>query len=165
MWRAVDARYAYFEHGHDAWRRAREAWRPRAARAASRDEFVAALQGALAQLRDDHVSLSEQSASSPPRIPYDTDIHAQWKNGAVVVDAVRTFSAADVAELRPGHVIARVEGVPVERAIGELAGRASTPRERDWALQHVLAGARSGIQGIARGEGERLVARRNGRGG
>jgi len=82
----------------------------------------------------------------------------------VVVDAVRTFSAADVAELRPGHVIARVEGVPVERAIGELAGRASTPRERDWALQHVLAGPRSGIQRIERREGDRLVALRIERG-
>ncbi len=77
---------------------------------------------------------------------------------------MRTFSAADVAELRPGHVIARVEGAPVERAIGERVGSAPTARERDWALQHVLAGPRSGIQRIERREGDRRVTLRIERG-
>jgi carboxyl-terminal processing protease len=144
MWRAVDRGYAYFEGGHGAWKRARQAWRPRAARATSHDDFVAALEGALAELRDDHVSLSEHAAASARRVPFDTDIWARWKNGAAVVEAVRTFGDADVAGLKPGHVVTRVNGIALDPAAG------------DWALRHVLAGPRAGTQRVAVREGTRV---------
>ena len=145
MWRAVDSGYAYFGSARAAWKRARNTWRPRAA-AASRDGFVAALEGALAELCDDHVGLSERSPASPRAIPFETDIWARWKDGAAVVEAVRTFGDADVAGLRPGQAITRVDGVPVERAVREKLGAArSTPAARDWAVRQVLAGPRQGI--------------------
>lgn len=159
LWRAVDAGYAYFER-RAAWKQARESWRPRAERASSRADFVAALQGALAELRDDHVSLSERFPSSPRRIPYDLDIWARWNGGAAVIEAVRTFGDADVAGLHPGQVVTRVDGVPVERAVRERLGAASaTIQARDWALRQVLAGPRSGILRIEVREGSRTSTR------
>jgi carboxyl-terminal processing protease len=146
MWRAVDGGYAYFDAGRGAWKRARDAWKPRAARAATRADFVAALEGALEQLRDDHVSLSEQSARAR-RVPYESDVWARWKEGRAVVESVRTFSDADVAGLHPGQVVLRVDGVPVERAVRRRLG--PTPPDAnalDWGLRQVLAGPRSGIQ-------------------
>ena len=159
MWRALDEGYAYFER-RAAWKHAREHWRPRAERAASRADFVAALQGALSELRDDHVSLSERPASSPRRIPYDIDIWARWKDGAAVIEAVRTFGDADVAGLRAGHVVTRVDGMPIERAVRErLGASAASVPARDWALRQVLAGPRSGIQRIEVREGARTGTR------
>jgi C-terminal processing protease CtpA/Prc len=150
MWRAVDAGYAYFDKGRATWRRARDTWRPRAARATTRGELVAALEGALSELHDDHASLSERSATMPRRVPYDIDIWPRWKDGVAVIEAVRTFGDADVAGLRPGQVITRVGDVPIERAVRDRLGASdASAASRDWALRHVLAGPRRGIQRIA----------------
>src|SRR5690606_28400848 len=73
MWRAIDRRYAFMEAKRGSWARVRRQWAPRAARARSRPEFVAVIEGALEELRDDHVAISERTATSPRRIPADTD--------------------------------------------------------------------------------------------
>ncbi len=146
MWGAIDTGYAYFDAGHGAWKRARDTWRPRAARATTRADFVAALGGALEQLRDDHVSLSEQSPAAR-RVPYESDVWARWREGRAVVESVRTFSDADVAGLRPGHIVTHVNGVPIERAVRQRLGATpSDARALDWGLRQVLAGPRTGVQ-------------------
>ncbi|HUP97729.1 MAG TPA: S41 family peptidase [Usitatibacter sp.] len=147
MWRAIDERYAYFGQRRGAWKQARDAWRPRAERASSRAELVAAIEGALDQLRDDHVWLSEHTARSPRRIPAEIDIWPVWKGTTATVESVRTFADADVAGVRPGDVIARIDGLPVERLVRDLAavaGVAPPSVERDWALRRALSGPRSG---------------------
>ncbi len=138
LWKSIDERYAYFERGRPLWRRARDRWRPRALRASSSSAFVSALEGALDELHDDHVSLSERTPESARRVPADTDIWAGWRDGMAVVEAVRTYGNADVAGLRPGHVITKIAGIPVERAV--RAGGAA----RDGALRQALAGPRVG---------------------
>lgn len=160
MWRAIDTGYAYFDRGRQGWKRARDAWRPRAAKAATRAEFVAALEGALAQLRDDEVGLSESTPGSPRRIPAETDLWATWKDGAATIETVRTYSDADVAGLRPGHVVTRIGGVPVERVVRDLLGpgSAGTASERDWALRQALAGPRSGVLRVEVNEGRGVRA-------
>jgi carboxyl-terminal processing protease len=144
-WNAIDRGYAYFDRNRPKWRRARATWRPRALAAKTRDGFVHALEGALEQLRDDHVTISERSADSR-RVPEDADIWARWRDGAAVVEAVRTFGDADVAGLTPGARITRVGGVPVDKLVRERWGVAptSSAEDRDWALRHALAGPRNG---------------------
>lgn len=145
MWRAIDARYAYFDRGRAAWKRARDAWRPKATRARNRDELVASLEGALGELGDDHAKLSEASRAAPRRLATETDIWARWRDGAAVVEAVRTFADADVAGLRPGQVVTKIQGVDIERAVSErLRGRDVTAASRDRALMQLLAGPRIG---------------------
>jgi C-terminal processing protease CtpA/Prc len=144
LWRAIESDYAYFGRGHAGWRRARAAWRPRAARARSRGELIAALEGLLGHLHDDHVSLSERTERSPRLVPAETDIWASWKDGTAVVEAVRTYGDADVAGLRPGHAIARIAGMPTQRAVRDRLGEGADAAARDWALRHELAGPRTG---------------------
>ncbi|MDQ3024990.1 MAG: S41 family peptidase [Pseudomonadota bacterium] len=139
LWKSIDEGYAYFERGRPAWRRARDRWRPRATHASSRAAFVAALEGALEELSDDHVSLSERTPESARRVPADTDVWARWRDGVAVVEAVRIYGNADAAGLRPGHVITKISGVPVERAV-----RAGPGPARDRALRQALAGPRTG---------------------
>lgn len=141
LWRAIDQGYAYFGTSRPAWERARRAWRSRAVRARSREDFIAALEGMTATLHDDHVVLSERGPASPRRIPSETDIWPYWRGDVAVVEAVRTYSEADVAGLRPGHVVRAVSGVAPQRAVRELLGPDSgVPAAREWALHHVLAG-------------------------
>jgi carboxyl-terminal processing protease len=145
MWRTLDAGYAYFDVNRPAWKRARDTWRARAVRARTRSEFAAALEGALGELHDDHVSISEPSAARRRRLPVDTDIWARWIDGAAVIEAVRAFGDADVAGLRPGHVVTKIEGIAVERAVRErLRGMSETALARDRALMQLLAGPRHG---------------------
>jgi C-terminal processing protease CtpA/Prc len=103
---------------------------------------VAALESALAELRDENTALSEHNADSRRAVPSGTDIWAQWIDGTAVVTAVRAGSIADVAGLYPGIKVSAVQGVDIERAVRERLGRGrSGERERDWALRSVLAGA------------------------
>jgi len=158
LWVAIDQGYAYFGAAKPAWRRVREYWRPRAARARSRAELVAALEGALAQLRDDHVTLSERAPGSPRRVPSETDIWASWRDDVAVIEAVRTYGEADVAGLKPGHLVRNVGRVPAHFAVRELAGADATPAARDWALRHALAGPREGVLRIEVTEARALRA-------
>ena len=145
LWRAIDTRYAYFEGDRARWRKAREAWRPKVAAAHSRQAFMAALEGALRTLHDDHVTLSPPPARSARRVPHDTDLWASWRGGRAMIESVRYAGDADVAGVHPGDEVTRIEGVPIERAVREWLGRSpATPRDLDWALRHVLAGPRAG---------------------
>jgi carboxyl-terminal processing protease len=157
FWKAIDGGYAYFDGPHLAWKRARDAWRRKAGSAKTRGELVLVLEGAIAHLQDDHVSLSESTPASARRIPAETDIWAQWVDGAARVTAVRAFSDADVAGLRPGHVVTHVNGRPVELVVQERlkALGAKGPAAMDWALRHLLAGPREGLLKLkVSGEGE-----------
>lgn len=156
MWRALDEGYAYFERGRGAWKQARDKWKPRAARATSRADFVAALEGALGELRDDHVDLSEHTSAYGRRVPYDTDIWVAWRDGAALVESVRTYGDADVAGLRPGLVITRVGNVPVDRIVRERLGSttASIPAQ-EWALRHALNGPAQGAYRLEVRDGRR----------
>ena len=181
LWRAIDSGYAYFDDSGAGWRRVRQQWRAKAGAAKSREEFINALESALAHLRDDHVGLSERTPASARRIPAEADIWATWRDGNAVVTAVRTFSDADVAGVRPGLVVTAVDGMPIEKAIRERLGNAAaTPFAREWALRQLLSGPRSGTlklrvndgraesaldieHGISRPEnGPPLIARRMG---
>ncbi|HEX3097921.1 MAG TPA: S41 family peptidase [Usitatibacter sp.] len=146
FWRALDSGYADFARdGRAAWKAARKAWRPRALRATTSRDFVAALEGAVATLHDDAVTLSRRTPDAPRRIPSETDIWASWSGDAARVEGVRTFGDADVAGLRPGDVILRIDGRDTAAAVRALAGEAATPEARDVALRRLLAGPRFGV--------------------
>ncbi len=144
LWRAIERSYLFVDGQREAWRQAHGAMRERAAQARTRGEFVAALEAALAELHDDHVSLSEESPHAPRRIPSETDLWPRWKGGRAVIEAVRAAGDADVAAVVPGDVVARIDGTPVEEAVRERLGESANDAARGWALRHALAGPRRG---------------------
>ena len=147
LWTAIDESYAYFgAGGRSGWRAAREALRARARNARTPEDFLAALEGLLARLRDDHVWISARAPGSPRRVPAETDLWAAWRGNAVVIEAVRTYGEADVAGLRPGHVVSGIGGLPAPFVVRDhLAASETDAAARDWALRHALAGPRSGV--------------------
>jgi len=151
LWRALDDGYAYFDPSLQAsWRGSRSSWRARAAKAASREEFVGTLERTLALLRDDHVTLSERSREAPRRVPYEIDLWPAWRAGSVAVEAVRAFGDADVAGLHPGETVTRIDDVPVARAVRDrLRGGTADARALDWSARQVLAGPRVGAYRLA----------------
>jgi C-terminal processing protease CtpA/Prc len=145
FWRAIDERYAYLERGQD-WRSASARWRPHAAAARSRDELLAALEGAIAELNDEHVTLDAHLPGSARPVPTATDLWAEWIGREAVISAVRAGSVADVAGAVPGMRVISIEKKPVDVAVRALLRRSrqSDPRARDWALRRLLAGPWAG---------------------
>lgn len=161
LWRALDAAYSAFDSGgRVAWKAARAQWRPRAVRAATTRDFVAALEGAIETLHDDAVRLSRRTPESPRRIPSETDVWARWTAGVARVEAVRAFGDADVAGLRPGDAVLRIQGRGADEAVRSLAGDTASEAERDRALRRLLAGPRFGVLrlDVRDGRGMRSVA-------
>ncbi|MGZ5060243.1 MAG: S41 family peptidase [Usitatibacter sp.] len=149
LWRTLDTDYAYLDGARTRWQGLRASARHAARSAGSRADFIAVLEGTIATLHDDNVTLSTRSPGARRSVPYENDIWASWKAGAAIVEAVRVFGDADAAGLRPGDVVTRVDGVPIERAAHELLGAAPrTPVAMDWAVRHVLAGPRLGTQRV-----------------
>ena len=159
LWRLVDEGYAYFDATSRArWRRERERGRAQAARATSPGALAAALAATLAELRDDHVSLSGAETLAR-RIPYDLDIWPRWDGGSATIEAVRTFGDADMAGLHPGQVITRVQGRSLEAAVRGLLGKGTASvADIEWALRRVIAGPRAGVQRLEVRESGRSAA-------
>ena len=153
--KALDEGYAYFDNERPNWKRACEKWRPAAARAATRNEFLGALEGLIAELRDDNVTLSERSPSRPRKLPWETDLYAVLHDNVAYIDSVRTFGDADVAGVRPGVVLLRIDDVPVDQVIrNRLGPGAHSRRAMSWALRHALAGPLSGVETITVRDGQ-----------
>lgn len=154
--KAIDEGYAYFEGDRAPWKRSCEKWRPLAVRAATRAEFVAALEGAVAELHDDNVTLSERSPDSR-RLPWETDLYAVWRENVPYIDSVRTFGDADVAGMRPGVAIVRINDVPVDMIVRDQLGSGIPERRaRSWVLRHALAGPLAGVETITVRDGQEV---------
>ena len=147
LWESIDADYAYFDAASRArWRAVRERLRGPAARASTPAAFAGVIETALAELRDDHVTLGG-AAIRGRRIPYELDIWPRWNAGAVTIEAVRTFGDADVAGLHAGQSITRIQNVPIEKAVREkLGGAPASVPDIEWALRRLVAGPRMGSQ-------------------
>jgi len=160
LWRAIQREYGAFDAARRArWRRARERLRPLAVRAPGAEPFATILQACVDELRDDNVSLAGAAVPAARRIPYELDLWPRWQGGLAAIEAVRTFSDADVAGLRAGMTVTRVQGVPIDRAVREkLDGDSASVADMEWALRRILAGPRIGVQRIEVREGSRLVS-------
>jgi carboxyl-terminal processing protease len=147
LWESIDAGYAYFDAASRArWRAARERLRVPGARSATPTALAGVIETALAELRDDHVTLAGAAARGR-RIPYELDIWPRWNAGAATIEAVRTFGDADVAGLHAGQSITRIQDVPIERAVHEkLGGKSPSVADIEWALRRLVAGPRNGMQ-------------------
>jgi carboxyl-terminal processing protease len=164
LWQAIDREYAYLERGHD-WRGAASRWRPRAAAARTREELLAALEGAVAELSDEHVTLDAHLPGSARPVPMQSDLWAEWAGKEAMITAVRAGSVADVAGAVPGMRVESIQGRPAEEAVRGLLRRSrqADPRARDWALRRLLAGPWTGelrVDVTFRGRPQRLAIER-----
>jgi len=163
--KAIDQGYAYFDGERPQWARACEKWRGTALHAGNRGDFLKALEGLVAELHDDNVTLSERSPGGPRRLPWEADLYAVWRDNVAYVDSVRIFGEADVAGLRPGVAILRIDDVPVEQAVKNRLGPGTPPRRAlSWALRHALAGPTSGPETITVRDGQETTTVRLDRG-
>ncbi|HEY2630511.1 MAG TPA: hypothetical protein VGI57_15370, partial [Usitatibacter sp.] len=139
--KGIDQGYAYFDGERPQWKQSCEKWRPAAIRAVARADFVAALEGLVFELHDDNVTLSEYSPGHPRRLPWETDLYAIWRDNVAYLDSVRIFGDADVAGMRPGVSILKIDDIPVEQATRNRLGAGTSPRRAlSWALRHALSG-------------------------
>ncbi len=153
--KTIDEGYAYFDNERPQWKRACEKWRPAAVRAATRAEFLASLEGLVSELHDDNVTLSERSPGNPRRLPWESDLYAVLRDNVALMDSVRTFGDSDVAGVRPGVVLLRIDDVPVDQVIRNRLGPGThSKRAMTWALRHALAGPLSGVETITVRDGQ-----------
>jgi C-terminal processing protease CtpA/Prc len=151
--KALETSYPFRDR--TAWKRAKAQLRQRARLSATSADFLAAIESALLELRDDAVTVSPRSKRHGRDFPYEADIYARWVEGEARVEGVRISSQADAVGLRPGHVVTRLEGVPVDKAVeAYLKGGIDNEAARDWALRRLLAGPRVGPQLVEVREGD-----------
>jgi hypothetical protein len=155
--KVIDEGYAYFDGERPQWHHSCEKWRPAATRAVTRADFIAAMEGLISELHDDNVTLSERSPGSGRRLPWETDLYAVWRDNVAYLDSVRIFGDADVAGMRPGVSILRIDDVPVEQATRNRLGPGALPRRAlSWALRHALAGPITGVETITVRDGQEV---------
>ena len=97
---------------------------------------------------DPHLLVGPLDDDDPNVGPTSADLALTLQDGRFVVADVRAGSAADVAGVRPGWVVAAIGGRPVEaRAAELLAGLpAPTAHQRTYAATLAVNGARAGTR-------------------
>ena len=144
LWQEIDSKYAYFDAaGRKRWQALRNR-RP-------------SLQTAIAELRDDNVTLSGGELPPARRIPYELDIWPRWQAGRVTIESVRTFADADIAGLHAGQVVMRVDGVPVDAGVRRVLGSGASVPDIEWALRRLIAGPRIGSQKLEVRDADRIA--------
>ncbi|MFC4160481.1 S41 family peptidase [Chitinimonas lacunae] len=141
--RSVAEGYAYFDVKTTQWDKVCSHYRARLTPDADRRTLMRALEGALAELYDDHVQLGSSDAESPRPVPTGASLWAEWHDGRVMVREVRPGSAAEQAGLRAGMEVLAIDGIAVAEAVARHQPRflrAPDPEAQRWALQTALAG-------------------------
>jgi len=144
LWQEIDSQYAYFDAA------GRKRWHALRSRRPS-------LQAAIAELRDDNVTLSGGELPASRRIPYELDIWPRWQAGRVTIESVRTFADADIAGLHAGQVVMRVDGVPVDAGVRRVLGSGASVPDIEWALRRLMAGPRVGSQKLEVRDADRVA--------
>jgi len=106
MWSAFDAQYPYFEYKRVHWSAQQTAYRSQAARAASIDEFVAAVQGAVEPLRDAHVWFEDPSGVFRPT--YTATAFVNWDRAVWL----EYMTGTPYVQVRPSLATTELSGVP-----------------------------------------------------
>ena len=144
LWHEIDSRYAYFDAA------SRKRWQDVRKRRT-------ALQAAIAELRDDNVTITGGDLAEARRIPYELDIWPRWEGGKVTIESVRTFADADIAGLHPGQVITRLDGMDLAAALPRRLGASASVHDIEWALRRLVAGPRIGVQRLEVREADRVA--------
>jgi len=145
LWSTLDREYAYFATRDVDWKAVAAKFRPQAAAAKSRDEFVGVLEKTLETLTDFHLHLRTNTPQSTKLVPSGADIWAEWRGDRAVVTQVRSRYGAQAAGVRAGDEVVSLNGVPIaERVMRRMPCCRKDPENvRQWALLAELAGTHS----------------------
>jgi len=106
MWNAFDAQYPYFEYKQVDWSAQQTTYRGQAASAASIDEFVAAVHGAVEPLRDAHVWFEDPVGAFHPT--YTATAFVNWDQTVWLA----YMTGTPYSQVRPSLATTEVGGVP-----------------------------------------------------
>jgi carboxyl-terminal processing protease len=142
VWNTINEKHFDATFGGVDWAKARETYLPKAQAAKSDEQFHTILREMLGELKQSHFGVF------PP--PPDTSggsaggeigVEIVWLDGVPVISRVEKGSPAETAGLRPGFVITKIDGKPIEerlKPLGEyLAKRAEPEKSRRVAYERV----------------------------
>lgn len=121
--------------------------RAEAGRAGSAAELRRVLHRATFAFADPHLLVGPLDDADPNVGPTSADLALTLKEDRLVVADVRAGSAADLAGVRPGWALRRVDGEAIEARAAALLGALvpePTPRQRVYAATLVANGRRAG---------------------
>ena len=143
MWTGLRDNYAYFDKKQTDWNKVREIYRPQFADVKRRSDFVRLAERVLAELYDDHASLSTNLDTSPRLVPTGADIWAEWIGGRAIITELRPHFSAEQAGLKTGMEIISINGLPIREAVSRRLPqslRAVSEDADNQALRVTLAG-------------------------
>lgn len=151
VWRAINENYYDRNfHGLD-WPAQRLSYRPQIETARDNGEFYRALRGMIGKLGDAHTRIYSPDDGFDRYRPAGTTVGLTVRRveGKAVITAVEANSDALRQGVRPGQVVVKVDGVPVEQVVARLQeelGASSTPIARDLqSLDRLLYGQRDTV--------------------
>jgi len=136
--------YAYFERPGVDGQAILEHFAPQARRAPDAAAFIAVLKRVARNFADPHFNVGPFAPGDPSVVPTVSDLAARRIDGRSVVVDVRAGSAAARHGVRPGAVVAQIDGRSPEQAVEALLGRPAgslSTAQFDHGLNIALAGA------------------------
>jgi C-terminal processing protease CtpA/Prc len=147
----IETRYAYLPERHLDLGKMRALFEPQARAAQTRAEFIHVVEGVVAELHDDHVTLGTNTPSSPQLIPTGAELWPQMRDSRAVIVEVLPGSPAAKAGIVPGDVVVSIGGIAVGDAIDRAKAKTLTAPDAeavDFALRTLLAGTHDAARRI-----------------
>jgi carboxyl-terminal processing protease len=122
VWEAVDKRYFDPKHNGADWLDERDAYRPQAATAISREALYELLNRMLAELHDPHTWVDSPAAVNRKKTHQSVDLGFTGKiiGDRLVMTRIRKGSSAYKAGIKPGWILTSWNRVPVD--VSRLSG-------------------------------------------
>ncbi len=142
-WQTINDNFAYFHKQHADWNKVKTIYQPAVDTVTTRDSFIHLLEAVNNELYNGHIFLNVNTNSSSRTIPTGADLKVSRRGNQFVISEIREGYNADLCGLKPGMVITKFNGVPVDEAIKKFLPKSVESFDTvmmDYAANLLLAG-------------------------
>jgi C-terminal processing protease CtpA/Prc len=142
-WQTINDNFAYFHEQNADWNKVKTIYQPAVDTVATRDSFIHLLEAVNNELYNGHVFLNVNTNSSSRTIPTGADLKVSRRDNQFVISEIREGYNADLCGLKPGMVITKFNGLPIDEAIKKFLPKSVESFDTvmmDYAANLLLAG-------------------------
>lgn len=142
-WQTINDNFAYFDRQQCNWSKVKDIYGPAVDTTRDLHDFVRLLERINHELHNGHVFLNTNTTVSNRMIPSGADMKVERSNNQYIIVALREGFNAAVCGLKPGMVITRFNGQPIDLAVQPFLPQSVAARDDDmyaYAANMLLAG-------------------------
>ncbi len=142
-WQTINENFAYFDKQKTNWEKVKTIYQPIIDTLKTENQFIYVLEKINNEFYNGHIFLNTNTNSSNRTIPTGSDLKAVYENNKFVIVEVRKGFNADLCGLKKGMIVAKFNGVAMDKAIVDFLPKSVATFDNsmyEYAINMLLAG-------------------------